>query len=79
MRRYFIGVGHKSEPKYMLHICIEMAWREDMRRKTQLEKMQSLLKSIFTAGRSQLLRGYWQGIAKHTTELMVIKSSGLAG
>lgn len=78
LRRYYLGVAHKSEPKYMLHIGLEMAWREDLRRATQLEKCKVLCEGIFSTGLSRLWRGYWQGIAQHTSEAMVIASSGLA-
>lgn len=61
VRRYVKGVAHRIEPKYMADIAIEMAWRDDVRRNTEGEKIKSLLKGIFAHGRSKWWRGYWQG------------------
>lgn len=64
LRRYVLGVGHRIEPKYLADIAVEMAWREDMRRKTEGEKLSLLLASIFRHGRSRWWRGYWQGYSR---------------
>jgi transposase-like protein len=61
LRRYVLGVSHRIEPKYMGDIAIEMAWREDVRRNTEEEKLTSLLKAAFR-GKSEWWRGYWQGV-----------------
>ena len=61
LRRYVLGVSHRIQPKYMADIAAEMSWREDMRRKTQMEKLTSLLGAAFANGQSKWWRGYWQG------------------
>lgn len=62
MRRHTFGVSHRIEPKYMTDITTEMAWREDVRRKTQRERVFQLLGAAFSIGRSQWWRGYWQKV-----------------
>ena len=62
LRRHTFGVAHRIEPKYMTDIATEMAWREDVRRKTQWERTKLLLGAAFLMGRSAWWRGYWQGI-----------------
>lgn len=62
LRRHVLGVAHRIEPKYCADISAEMAWREDVRRRTEGEKLRSLLSAAFAAGRSVWWRGYWQGI-----------------
>jgi hypothetical protein len=59
--RYVLGVGLRVEPKYLKDIAVEMAWREDMRRETEGEKLRCLLKASFRYGLSVWWRGYWQG------------------
>lgn len=61
LRRYVLGVSHRVEPKYLTDIATEMAWREDVRRKTNREKTVSILDGVFKVGRSRWWRGYWQG------------------
>lgn len=61
LRRYVLGVSHRIEPKYMGDAAIEMAWREDVRRKSEGEKLKLLLKATFR-GNSEWWRGYWQGL-----------------
>lgn len=61
LRRYVLGVSHRIEPKYLADIAIEMAWREDMRRRTEKEKLSNLLHALFSNGLSKWWRGYWQG------------------
>jgi hypothetical protein len=60
LRRYYLGISHKCEPKYLADIAWEMAWREDMRRKTEGHKTAHLLKATAANGRSLKWRGYWQ-------------------
>lgn len=60
LRRYYLGISHKCEPKYLADIAWEMAWREDVRRKTEGEKTAHLLKTTSANGRSLKWRGYWQ-------------------
>lgn len=64
LRRYVLGVAHRIEPKYLADIAVEMAWREDVRRKTEGEKLEILLKSVFRRGLSRWWRGYWQGYSR---------------
>lgn len=61
LRRYVLGVGLRIEPKYLMDIAVEMAWREDMRRKTEGEKLRGMLGATFKHGLSEWWRGYWQG------------------
>lgn len=61
LRRYVLGVSHRIEAKYMADIAIEMAWREDVRKMTEGQKRDVLLKAIFSSGLSRWWRGYWQG------------------
>jgi hypothetical protein len=46
----------------MTDIATEMAWREDVRRKTQRERIYQLLGAAFSIGRSKWWRGYWQKV-----------------
>jgi len=39
----------------------EFAWREDMRRTTEHDKMKDLMGRLFNSGLSSWWRGYWQG------------------
>lgn len=61
LRRYVKGVSHRIEPKYLADIAMEMAWREDVRRQTEGQKIDGLLKAAFAHGLSKWWRGYWQG------------------
>lgn len=60
VRRYYLGISHKCEPKYLADIVWEMAWREDVRRQTEGTKLAHLLKTTWANGRSIKWRGYWQ-------------------
>lgn len=60
LRRYFIGVSHKCEPKYLENVAWEMAWREDVRRITEGEKTKSICSALLSYGISIVWRGYWQ-------------------
>jgi transposase-like protein len=59
LRRYVLGIGHRIEPKYMLDIAIEMAWREDWRRKTEQQKSTAISRGLLAPHRSKW-RGYFQ-------------------
>lgn len=60
LRRYVIGISHKCDPRYIAELAWEMAWREDVRRKTEGYKTDALLNAVFKHGRSLVWRGYWQ-------------------
>ena len=64
LRRYVKGVAHRVEPKYLADISAEMAWREDMRRNTEGQKLEILLKAMLSHGQSKWWRGYWQGFKR---------------
>ena len=61
LRRAEYGTYHGFRPKYLMDYAQEFAWREDVRRKTELEKVQDLMGRFFNSGVSQWWRGYWQG------------------
>ncbi|MDN3577082.1 IS1595 family transposase [Chitinimonas viridis] len=61
LRRHAIGVSHRIDPKYLADKAQEMAWREDMRHKTEGEKLQHLIAAIAQTGMSKWWRGYHQG------------------
>ncbi|MDE2600501.1 MAG: transposase, partial [Rhodocyclaceae bacterium] len=60
LRRHVLGVSHRIQCKYMMDIAVEMAWRDDVRKTTEGQKLGSLTRSIFTTGLSRWWRGYWQ-------------------
>lgn len=72
LRRYVLGVSHRIQPKYMADIAAEMSWREDSRRNTQMEKLNTLLGAAFSNGRSKWWRGYWQGINRSDEMLWIV-------
>jgi ISXO2-like transposase domain len=61
MRRSEYGTFHGYRPKYLLDYAQEFAWREDVRRTTEGEKVTDLLSNVFRNGLSNWWRGYWQG------------------
>lgn len=61
MRRAEYGIFHGYRPKYLADYAQEFAWREDVRRQTELQKLMNLLRRVFDAGMSRWWRGYWQG------------------
>lgn len=61
MRRAEYGVFHGYRPKYLADYAQEFAWREDVRRQTERQKLQNLLRRVYDAGKSRWWRGYWQG------------------
>lgn len=78
LRRNVKGVSHRIEPKYMADIAVEMAWREDMRRKTHGQKLESLLKATFSHGLSKWWRGYWQGFKREGELLWAATTESIA-
>ena len=61
MRRATIGIYHRITPRYMLDYTVEMAWREDMRRKNTEQQLQAMVKTIFRAGVSKDWVNYCRG------------------
>lgn len=62
LRRYVLGVSLRIVPKYMLDFGIEMAWREDWRRKTEGQKSHAITAGLLTQHHSKW-RGYFQSNA----------------
>lgn len=46
---------------HLLDYAQEFAWREDVRTRTEVEKLKDLVKRVFSCGLSRWWRGYWQG------------------
>ena len=63
LRRYVLGVSLRIVPKYMLDFGIEMAWREDWRRKTEGQKSHAITAGLLTQHHSKW-RGYFQSNAE---------------
>lgn len=63
-RRMLMGVYHKMGNNYMMHYANEVAWREDLRYRTDKEKFENLLNRCLKAKPSKDLTGYWQGNKK---------------
>lgn len=61
LRRCEYGIVHRITPKYLMDLANEMAWREDVRRLSEGEKLDDLLFKIFRNGLSRWWRGYFQG------------------
>lgn len=61
LRRMEYGTTHRITPTYLMDYSQEMAWREDTRTMTTLEKITELLKMCNKNGLSEWWRGYWQG------------------
>lgn len=77
LRRHVLGVSHRIEPKYMQDIAHEMAWREDVRKMTQFEKLSNILNAFNQKGLSRWWRGYWQGYNRPGEILWVPCNSNL--
>lgn len=60
-RRLVVGQIHRITPKYMIDYANEIAWREDMRRKSTREQLSALMGFALKNGESAWWRGYWQG------------------
>jgi transposase-like protein len=61
LRRAEYGVFHGMRCQYFALYAHEMAWREDVRRKTLQEKFDSLMRALMRSGLSKTWRGYNQG------------------
>lgn len=61
LRRMEYGITHRMEARYMAFYAMEMAWREDSRFMTELEKLRSLIQRVFSVGISDIWSNYWQG------------------
>lgn len=64
LRRGEYGVFRAMRPNYFLDYCVEMAWREDMRRKTVREKVLDIVKRVRGCGPSPSFCGYHQGVRR---------------
>ncbi len=69
LQRACIGIYHQMEPKYLLDYAIEMAWREDVRRKDTRTQLMLIGKRVLNAGVSRDWCGYSQG-HKREAELL---------
>jgi hypothetical protein len=69
LQRACIGVYHRIMPKYMLDYAIEMAWREDVRRKNTRTQLGLMVSRIFNAGISRDWTNYSHG-HKREAELL---------
>jgi transposase-like protein len=74
MRRAYIGIYHRITPRYMLDYASEMAWREDVRRRSTGEQVSILVRRVFRSGVSPDWCGYGHG-NKRGAELMFSASS----
>lgn len=61
IRRYEYGVGHGFRPKYVQDYVCEFVWRENMRCKSQKDRIHGLLTRLMRSPPSAWWRGYWQG------------------
>lgn len=61
VRRMVWGTTHRITAHYLAEYANEMAWREDVRRCSQREKLENLLRKALTSGLSRWWLGYWQG------------------
>lgn len=61
LRRGEFGVFRAMRPKYFLDYCVEMAWREDLRRKSIREKMSDVFNRLRCCGPSYSFNRYYQG------------------
>ena len=61
LRRGEFGVFRGMRPRYFLDYCVEMAWREDLRRKTIKEKMLDIFRRVRQCQQSPSFCGYYQG------------------
>ena len=61
LRRFVYGIGHRMSTTYLLDYAAEMAWREDFRRVTPLNKMRDIFQKMNHHGISRWWFGYSQG------------------
>ncbi|RBA25494.1 IS1595 family transposase [Herminiimonas fonticola] len=71
LRRCEYGVVHRITPKYLMDLSNDMAWREDVRRLSEGEKMKELFSKIMKNGLSRWWRGYFQGHHREGEFLML--------
>lgn len=71
LRRCEYGIVHRIEPKYLMDLANEIAWREDVRRLSEGEKLKDLLNKVFKNGLSRWWRGYFQGHHRDAEFLML--------
>lgn len=60
MRRAEIGIHHHISGTYLDAYADEMTWREDHRRRDDLEKFTALVGMMTRGGVSRMWKGYWQ-------------------
>ncbi|WP_374379355.1 IS1595 family transposase [Dongia sp.] len=60
-RRSMKGIHHRMSDKYRDWYMAELAWREDMRRKTNKWQTRRFLESVLWLPQSRHMTGYWQG------------------
>ena len=70
LKRWINGVSHRVMPDYIYDYACEIAWREDMRRKTEKERFMDVLKKAFKSGPSIFWKGYFQGFRRNDEMLM---------
>jgi hypothetical protein len=61
LRRGEYGVFRGMRPTYLLDYSIEMAWREDWRRRSMAEKVRDIFTRVRQCGPSPSFCGYYQG------------------
>ncbi|WP_223788398.1 IS1595 family transposase [Marinicella meishanensis] len=61
VRRSELGVFHGMRTKYLMDYANDMAWRDDMRRKSIKELMTTLICKVMSVGNSIWWSGYQQG------------------
>jgi transposase-like protein len=76
LRRNVFGVTHGIRPTYCADYAYEMVWREDVRRRTNKEKIKDIFTKINAYGKSIWWRGYWQG-NKRGRELTIDELFGI--
>lgn len=69
-RRFVLGQIHRITPMYLFDYANEMAWREDMRRKSTGTQLRTLLHMALNTQNSKWWCRYWQGHRRDTELLM---------
>ena len=70
LKRWYYGTSHKMMPQYAYDFTVEMAWREDMRTKTEKERYKDVCQKLLMTPPSKWWRGYHQGNRRHDELLM---------
>ena len=70
LRRWEYGISHGVRPIYLADYAGEMVWREDMRRCSIRQQVETLLQKSLTSGHSRWWRGYYQGKRRGAEILM---------